>query len=113
MARNRPTDRTTPIAEPRPLNRPSPRPGRPRRGPLLAIALLSLSPLACGSSGLSSVSGKVTYQGKPVPLGTITFIPNTPGARNATGVIGSDGSYRLQTENPGDGAAPGDYKVTI
>jgi hypothetical protein len=81
----------------------------------LALALVGLVPLACGPSGpeMATISGKVTYNGKPVPKGTITFIPTTPGGRNAVGVIAADGSYALQTEKPGDGALLGDYNVTI
>jgi hypothetical protein len=81
----------------------------------LALAVVGLAPLACGPSGpeMASISGKVTYGGKPVPKGTITFIPSSPGGRNAVGVIGPDGSYTLQTEKPGDGALLGDYIVTV
>jgi hypothetical protein len=81
----------------------------------LAVALVGLVPVACGPSGpeMASISGKVTYDGKPVPKGTITFIPVIPAGRNAVGVIGPDGSYSLQTEKPGDGALLGDYTVTI
>jgi len=62
---------------------------------------------------MAKVFGKVTYQGKPVPQGSITFQATSPGGRNATGQIDSDGNYTLQTENPGDGALLGDYIVTI
>jgi hypothetical protein len=81
----------------------------------LAVALVGLVPLACGPTGpeMATISGKVTYNGKPVPKGTITFIPVAQGGRNAVGVIASDGSYALQTEKPGDGALLGDYNVTI
>jgi len=82
---------------------------------LFLLAVAGSIPIACGSTGpgMAQVSGKVTYQGKPVPLGTITFLTKAPDGRNATGLIGPDGSYRLQTENPGDGALIGDYNVTI
>jgi hypothetical protein len=33
--------------------------------------------------------------------------------RPATGAIEPDGSYRLTTHAPGDGAVPGDYVVTV
>ncbi|MFO0908870.1 MAG: carboxypeptidase-like regulatory domain-containing protein [Isosphaeraceae bacterium] len=81
---------------------------------LLVPALLALLPLACGGGGpeMGSVSGKVTYKSQPLTKGTITFV-SQKGGRNATGQIGSDGTYTLQTENPGDGAEVGDYKVTI
>jgi len=78
------------------------------------LVIAAMVPIACsGGSGLSSVSGKVTYKGKPVPKGTVAFQSTKPDGRNATGAILEDGSYTLQTENPGDGALPGDYNVTI
>lgn len=80
---------------------------------LLLLAVAALTPAACGGSGLAGVSGTVTYRGKPVPKGTVTFVSTTPGARNATGEIQEDGSYTLHTEQPGDGAAPGEYRVTL
>jgi hypothetical protein len=62
---------------------------------------------------MARVSGKVLYEGKPVPKGTIAFVPVAPGGRNATGAIGPDGTYTLQTEEPEDGAQLGEYRVTI
>jgi hypothetical protein len=60
-----------------------------------------------------SVSGTVTYKGKPLPKGTIGFQPEEKGAaRGASGEI-VDGAYSLTTQTPGDGAFPGKYKVTV
>jgi hypothetical protein len=89
--------------------------GASRPAFLLAVAVAALVPLACGPTGpgMAQVSGKVTYAGKPVPKGVITFVPVAPDGRNATGQIQPDGSYQLQTENPGDGALLGEYKVTV
>lgn len=85
------------------------------RAGLLALAALALTPLSCGRDGpeMASVSGTVTYQGKPVPMGTITFVSPDPLRRNAIGHIDANGRYRLQTETPGDGAQLGDYDVTV
>ena len=55
----------------------------------------------------------MTFQGKPVTKGTITFQASTPDHRNATGLIDADGNYTLQTEEPGDGAEVGGYFVAI
>ena len=79
------------------------------------LALAVLVPMACGSSGpeMARVKGRVTYQGKPVPKGTITFQATAPEGRNATGQIDPDGYYTLQTEEPGDGALVGSYLVAI
>lgn len=69
------------------------------------------------NSGLGkryAVSGTVSYNGKPVEKGTITFKPATDSesARAASGDI-KDGKYSLTTAEPGDGALPGSYKVTV
>ena len=72
--------------------------------------------LGCGdSSGLAkryAVYGTVNYNDKPVEKGRITFTPTAPEGRVAAGDI-LDGSYSLTTAEPGDGALPGSYKVTV
>lgn len=81
----------------------------------LAMVLPALV-IGCGGSGgpeMATVTGKVTYQGKPLTKGTISFISTDPSRSNANSVIGPDGSYSLQTTNPGDGAVVGDYKVIV
>ncbi len=81
----------------------------------LILGAISLTATGCGATGagMAQVAGKVSFQGKPVPKGMVSFIPATPGGRNATGQIDESGNYRLQTENPGDGALIGDYTVAI
>ncbi|QDV36534.1 hypothetical protein [Tautonia plasticadhaerens] len=73
--------------------------------------------LGCGDdTGIGkrySVTGKVTFKGAPLEKGRIDFIPtDLENGRPATGTI-QDGIFRLTTLTPGDGALPGDYKVTI
>ncbi|MEQ1827667.1 MAG: hypothetical protein ABL921_17035 [Pirellula sp.] len=75
---------------------------------LLLCAVL----VGCDGSKLASVKGKVSFGGKPVPGGTVNFIPLNSGP-TASGEIKSDGSYALTTNVQGDGAAPGSYKVVI
>lgn len=82
---------------------------------LLAALLLSLTVAAgCGAKGdeTAIVRGKVTYNGKPVPNGTVMFNPDSPGP-SATGDIQPDGSYTLGTYKPGDGAVIGKHTVVI
>src|SRR5207302_6034893 len=53
----------------------------------------------------ATVAGKVTYQGQPLPGGTVTFHGkggSTPGVK-----IGEEGSYRLTRLRPGS------YRVTV
>jgi hypothetical protein len=80
--------------------------------PLLVAAWLAA---ACGGGcgggpQLAPVTGRVTYAGKPVKEGRITFYPES--GRMALGTI-SDGVYTLTTFRPGDGALVGSHKVAI
>jgi len=83
----------------------------------LSLALLAL-PAFVGCSGDSDelptgeVYGKVTYQGKTLPSGSVTFIPDGPG-KAAAGEIQADGTYVLTTYSQGDGSTIGSHKVMI
>ena len=77
--------------------------------------LASLALTGCGDDGFGErypVYGTVTYQDEPVERGRITFVPDQPDGRPASGEI-RDGEYELTTIDPGDGALPGTYKVTV
>src|SRR5262245_20090346 len=77
---------------------------------VLTAAVLLL--VGCSSSPKTAmVRGKVTYQGKAVPNGTILFKPAS--GPSATGELEKDGSYTLTTFRKGDGAVPGKYTVVI
>jgi hypothetical protein len=58
------------------------------------------------------VSGTVSYNGKPLEKGTISFVPDDPKDVGANGAI-ENGSYTLSTGGNNDGARAGKYKVTI
>ena len=82
-------------------------------GPSSPSALLRALAIAAGcgeDDGIGTrypVTGNVTYNGKPVESGMITFTPDNPDAgRVATGNI-RDGYYSLTTLAPDDGALPG------
>jgi hypothetical protein len=65
-----------------------------RYGSMLPIMLLlPLLATGCGGQGKGTVSGKVTYQGKPLPSGFVTFVPEQGAALHSE--IQSDGSYRM------------------
>ncbi len=82
-------------------------------GGLLALAMMA-AVSGCGGSGNTvKVQGKVTLDGAPLEGAGVTFIPEDPKIQVASGVTGSDGTFRLTTYNFGDGALPGDYRVTI
>lgn len=68
--------------------------------------------LGCGGPGAVPVTGTVTYQGQPVADVNVTFL----GADGllATGSTDAQGNFgRLRPQGPGEGALPGEYRVTI
>ncbi len=79
------------------------------------IVLLSLlAGLGCSTSGKPiKVEGVVMLDGKPLPNAAITLLPDDAQGRPASGVSGTDGSFRLTTLSSGDGAMAGTYKVTV
>lgn len=83
---------------------------------VVTAAILSAAAGGCGSSEarkeVVKVQGSVSYKGKPVPKGTITFQPEGDGLP-AHGMIQPDGTYQMSTYGEGDGAAVGRYQVTI
>jgi hypothetical protein len=68
-----------------------------------------------------AVTGKVTYNGTPVEGASVTFhaqqAAGAPGqgeaAHSAFGRTDSNGEFQLRTFEPGDGAVPGEYRVSI
>ncbi len=77
------------------------------------VALVAVSLAGCGEkTGTLPISGKVTYQNKPVANARVTFHSKS-GARPADGLTDSAGRFQLGTFMAGDGALPGEYGVTI
>lgn len=81
-----------------------------------ALALALVAGAGCGGSSTEHpetvpVKGTVSYQGKPLTSGTISFVSDT--GQTASGSIGSDGSYTLSTFAEGDGAVLGHHKVSV
>jgi hypothetical protein len=81
-----------------------------------AAGLLTLFLFGCGGDGpLSPVHGKVFFQGKPLPRGTIVFTPDPArggAGPQASGDIQPDGTFILHTASV-EGAVPGWHRVTI
>jgi hypothetical protein len=97
---------------------------------MIRLALLALIPLSAGCSEtqyqLLDITGRVqTCEGKPAVGGTIVFSPvDDPSAtgrpqgqpgREARGVIGEDGSFRLMTygKTPEKGVVSGRHTLTF
>ncbi len=70
----------------------------------------------CGGTGTYPVEGVVVFKdGKPLTGGLVMFelTGDGPAKVCARGDIQSDGTFRLSTTKPNDGAAPGLYRAWI
>jgi hypothetical protein len=83
-------------------------------GIVTALAVVCVSSLAasgCRQSDMAPVSGRVTFEGRPVPKAIVRFLPELrPMAAAGTD---DDGRYRLTTRRPMDGAYIGRHKVVV
>lgn len=78
----------------------------------LVPLLLALAATGCGQN--SSVKGRVLLDGQPVAGATVLFMPEAAGqGRPALGTTDSDGYFELMTHRPGDGVAPGGYRIVV
>lgn len=59
------------------------------------------------------VDGKVYFEGSPIPGAVVSFLPSGKEGAKASGKVEADGSFRLSSFKPFDGAAAGDYQVTV
>jgi hypothetical protein len=75
-------------------------------GRACALLLLLLPALAGGCSGQGTISGRVTVQGKPLPLGTISFHAEG-GRHDVFNALVRDGKYSI------DGVRTGLARVTV
>lgn len=62
---------------------------------------------------MGDVSGRVTYQEKPVANANIVFLPTARDTLAAAATTDDDGRYRLSTRGVNDGAIAGSFKVSI
>src|SRR5262245_17715200 len=86
------------------------------------IALIVLAAAAAGGCSAKPyqehrpkvvpVSGMVRYNGKPLDGARVTF-SNTAAGISANGLTDAQGKFTLTTFEPGDGAAPGHYQITV
>jgi hypothetical protein len=81
------------------------------RWAVVSAAALVLAGCGPDQPKTAVVRGKVTFQGKAVPNGTILFMPAS--GPSAQGEIQPDGSYTLTTFRKGDGAVLGKHTVVI
>lgn len=80
---------------------------------MVTLAILTTSLTGCGGGGsnLVPVTGRVTYQGKPLANATVTFIPQGDGSLGVAST-GEDGTFTIETGGE-SGVAPGMCSVTV
>src|SRR3954465_5970917 len=80
----------------------------------LIFAATGLLVAGCNQSDTVPVTGTLTLNGRPVENGEVMFnpAPDKPG-RMISAHTDSNGHFTLETARPGDGAAPGEYVVTL
>jgi hypothetical protein len=80
---------------------------------LIAVAVLSAAAIGCSeTSEFAKVSGTVTYQGKPVEGAVVAFHCDKASVP-ATGTTDASGRFTLTSVVAGDGAMPGQHKITV
>jgi hypothetical protein len=80
--------------------------------PGITALLLGLCLPGCGSRlPMGQVSGRVTYDGRPVTAATVEFRPEQGPA--AFGSLDNEGRYVLRTKSPGDGVVVGKNVVSV
>ncbi len=68
-----------------------------------------------GLKGLVKVKGSITLDGAPLEGASIMLVPTVMSdtVRGASGTSDASGNFEITTIEKGDGAFPGDYKVTV
>ena len=91
-----------------------------RIGTLKSLTVMVALLAACWGCGTSAgakaslipVKGKVTYKGKPLAQGRVTF-ESQDSRKRATGKLQADGTFVMSTYQEGDGVAAGEHSVII
>jgi hypothetical protein len=73
---------------------------------MAALILASVS-FGCGGQKTAKISGKVLFQGRPLPGGLVTFYPMEGQSNPASAIIGEDGSYSVHN------APVGNVRITV
>src|SRR5262245_51232722 len=83
----------------------------------MLLCLLLTAVAGCSGGKTASVSGQVTYNGKPVTGGSLSFSPVPANGQQEPGkpgnaVVGDDGKYVVGTYGESDGAVIGKHQVS-
>jgi hypothetical protein len=82
---------------------------------LLAVLSALVSAAGCGPAGprRHEVSGQVTFQGQPVPVGVIRFLPDTKQGNAGPAGFAAIENGRYDTAATGRGTVGGPHEVVI
>lgn len=80
---------------------------------MVSVLLVAIGAVGCGKKGpqLSPISGRVTFQGKPVAAGLVRF-SNSEGPIDILATIETDGRYKVDMAQ-GEGLPEGRYSVAV
>lgn len=78
----------------------------------MALAVVPATLPGCSDSNLGQVSGRITFDGKPLENAMVTFTP-VAGGRPASARTDSTGQYELVYSRDAAGAMLGQHTVTI
>ncbi|VTS08188.1 hypothetical protein [Tuwongella immobilis] len=84
------------------------------RGRWIAGLILAMAVVGCGGDGTLHVSGKISFNGKPVPAGMVYIIPDSTKGQSGTSGYAKivDGVYDTSLEG-GHGVTPGPVTFAI
>ncbi len=88
-------------------------------GYIFVLSSLCLFAAGCSKEQASSgpqpvpASGKITYNGSPLPNAMISLSQSTPGAPGAVGRSDKEGNFKLTAGQSGEGAIPGEYQISV
>lgn len=75
------------------------------------VAAVLLEGSGCGRPDMAQVSGTITFDGQPVRMATVQFMPQK--RPMSGGVTDTEGRFSLTTRQPRDGAFVGSHKVIV
>jgi hypothetical protein len=84
--------------------------------PFTSLSLVCFLVVGCGSNGKATVypvRGEVFFRGEPATGAEVHFHPVDSTSPPAMATVDDDGAFELTTYSTSDGAAAGDYIVTI
>src|SRR4051794_20575647 len=82
--------------------------------PMLLLMLMILVAAGCSSQTTTvPVEGIVLLEGKPLPLVSVTLVPQDQDVKPSIAITDNEGVFRPITAGEGLGMVPGQYKVLV